>query len=371
MSSLAYVGFDAHAVNCVVCVFVEGSKEPLLHRTIATDRAAVLKLLEPLSKQYTLQCCYEASGIGYVIYRWLQEAGIPCQVIAPSLIPRRPGDRIKTDRRDARNLAELYRAGVLTTVHIPTEQEESVRSLVRLRETMVREVVASKNYIQKFLACRGIKFTEGKKAWTDRYWDWLRKLVFSKSDQLVWSEYVSLLEYKLSRVRELDRALEDLAQSDRYREPVKRLGALRGFGTITALTLITEIMDFTRFGEAGQIMSYVGMTPSESSSGGSRRQGSITKAGNARCRRVLVEAAWHYQCKPNLGVALKKRHEGVDADVVAHSWRAQHRLHKKFWRIAKRTDSKNKAVVAVARELVGFVWAIMTGRCTAAAPARG
>src|SRR3569833_2018260 len=273
MSSVAHVGFDVHEKDIVICVMVEHSTEPLLLQKVSNSAGSVLKVLQVLSEKYTLRCCYEASGCGYVLHRWLAEAGISCQVIAPSLIPKCAGDRVKTDRRDARKLAELYRAGLLKAVHIPTEEEESVRSVVRLRETMVRESVASKNYIMKFLSSRGIKYPDGKKAWTSRYWKWLRGLKFSGSDALVWTEYISLLEYKQGRVTDLDRRLEEIAVSDRNREPVKWLSAFRGIGTLTALTVITEIIDFKRFGNAGQLMSFIGLVPSESSSGSSRRQG--------------------------------------------------------------------------------------------------
>jgi transposase len=294
-----------------------------------------------------------------VLHRWLKDLGIQCSVIAPSLIPVQPGNRIKTDKRDARKLARLYKAGELTAVHIPSEEEESMRSLVRCRETLVKEVVQSKNYVLKFLRLRGLAFHGSKSNWTQKHWGWLKGLAFEGADREVFAEYLALLEYKLGRLAALNQRLEEVARSDRYREAVGRLCCLRGIAVKNAMGLLAETIDFGRFGSPRRLMAYYGIIPQEDTSGPNRRQGGITKTGNARCRRIMIEAAWHYQHKPGLSQALKERQLGQPPAVVAHSWKAQHRLHKKFWRIAVRKE-RQKAVVAVARELAGFIWAIMT-----------
>lgn len=358
MKSIAYVGFDVHKDRIVVALLLERGEKPLVERRLANDPIAVKKFAIRWGRHYDLRCCYEASSCGYVVHRWLSAVGVECAVVAPSLIPRRAGDRVKTDRRDALKLARLYRAGELVSVHVPTEEDESVRSLVRCREAMAKEVVQSKHYILKFLSVRGLSYI-GKSNWTQGHWRYLRGLKFEGPDAITWGEYVCLLEYKLSRLEELDRRIEEIAMSDKYGERVGLLGCLRGVGTLTAMVVLTEIQDFARFGDAKQMMSYLGVVPSEDSTGLRRRQGGITKAGNSRCRRVLLEAAWHYTHQPALGESLKKRQVGQPAWAIAHAWKAQHRLYKKFWRIAIRKE-RCKAAVAIARELVGFIWALMT-----------
>lgn len=359
MKSIAHVGLDVHKDSIVAAVLPEGADKPVSERRLRNDAIELKKFLLKWDKVYDLRCCYEASSCGYVVQRWLASMGIACDVIAPSLVPKRPGDRVKTDRRDALKLARLHRSGDLVSVHIPTEQDESVRGLVRCRETINKEIQQSRHYILKFLSARGIKYP-GKSNWTQKHWGFMRGLKFDGADSIVFNEYLALLEYKQFRLEELDRRIEEIAATDIYRDVVGILRCLRGIDTLSAMVLVTEIMDFKRFGEARQMMSYLGLVPSEESSGGSRRQGGITKTGNSRCRRILIQAGWQYMRKPSLGENLKARQAGQPAQVIAHSWKAQHRLYKKFWGIALRKD-KRKAVVAVARELVGFIWALTAG----------
>jgi transposase len=278
---------------------------------------------------------------------------------------------VKTDRRDAERLARGLRSGDLTAVRVPTPEEEADRGLVRLRGSVCRDVVQSKNHVLKFLSRHGHYYrpeagSKKKKLsnWTLKHWAWLRKLEFSGSDQIVWGQLIAILEEKIARLSSLDTYVEQLAQSDRYKEAVGKLCCLRGVATLTAMILLTEIGDFARFASPRQLMSYLGLVPSESSSGDSRRQGGITKTGNARGRYVLVEAAWKYRDKVATSAALKTRRGGQPEDVVAHATKAQHRLHSKYWSLASRKDLR-KAAVAVARELAGFIWAIMTGHCGA------
>jgi len=357
MSIIAYVGIDAHEKSHRIGVLLEGSEKPFPTMLVANEEREVKRFFVKLKSEYDVRCCYEASGIGYVLQRWLSQIGISCEVIAPSLIPQRSGDRIKTDKRDALKLARLYRAGQLTPIHVPSVQEEAVRNLVRLRDALVRDVVESKNLVNKFLSVHGRHFP-GKSRWTQKHWVWLRQQCFAAPEDFAWAEYLGLLEFKQSRLAEVDRRIEAYAVSDLYKDQVRRLCCLRGIGTVTAMTLVTEIIDFRRFPSARSLMSYLGLVPKENSSGERRRQSGITKTGNSRCRRVLVEAAWKYKHKPVLSLALKQRQEGMAAALTAHSWKAQRRLYEKFWSIANRKENA-KAVVAVARELTGFVWAIM------------
>lgn len=358
VKSIAYVGMDVHKDFVYGVILPTGSDTPITERKINNERVAVKKWLSKWAKFYELRCCYEASSCGYVLHRWLLEMGISCEVIAPSLIPTRPGEKIKTDRRDALKLARLYRAGELVCVHIPSKEDESVRDLVRCRETLMKEVVASKHHVLKFLTRKGLAYS-GKTNWTRDHFRYLRSIKLEGADEVTYRNYLALLEFKMQQLAAVDKEVETLAWSDRYKEVVGRLTCLRGVGILTAMVVISEVQDFARFASPRALMSYFGMVPSESSSGESRKQGSITKAGNSRVRRLLTEAAWHYQHKPAVTETLKKRQEGQSAEVIAHSWKAQERLHKKFWSIAMRKE-RCKAAMAVARELTGFIWALVT-----------
>jgi transposase len=287
--------------------------------------------------------------------------GFSCELVAPSLIPAKPGDRRKHDKRDAIQLARLYRAGELTTIHIPSESEERIRDLVRCRETFQREIVKSRHYILKFLRRRGFIYRAGQH-WTRRHFAWLHQLhtngELAAEDRMVFGEYLALLEYKLSRRDELDTQIQTLALAPAYRPYVERLRCFRGIETHSAMVLATEVGDWRRFDHAEALMAYFGLVPSEHSSGDRRRQGAITKAGNSHCRHVLVQAAWNYRHRPARGAALKLRQHKQDTQVIAHAWKAQHRCFKVFHRIAAKRPPQI-AAVAVARELVGFLWAVM------------
>lgn len=373
MKSIAYVGVDAHLASLSVCALTPGSSEPVLQTKLVNTRTAVKKCFGKLADKYDLCVCYEASSCGFVLHRWLADMNIDCIVIAPSLVAKKPGDRVKTDRRDAALLARELRSGNLTAVRIPTPEEEADRALLRLRGSLCRDVVRSKNQILKFLAAKGCFYREvtlpkstGKKQaklshWTQKHWAWLNAQKFTGSDSVVWEQMLGLLKEKIARITAMDKHVADLAQTERYMAGVGKLCCLRGIATLSAMVLLTEVGDFARFGGARQLMSYLGLVSSEHSSGDTRRQGSITKAGNSRCRHVLVEAAWKYKSKPETSALLRKRREGQPADIVGHATKAQQRLHAKFWSVADK--DLNKAAVAVARELAGFVWALMTGNC--------
>jgi len=363
MSIIAYVGIDAHEKSLTICVLPEQGNEPILRHVLSNDSLSVKKFFSRLSETHDLKCCYEASGIGYVLHRWLAELGIGCDVIAPSRTPKSPSDVIKTDKRDAFKLANLFRAGQLTSVHVPTPAEEADRALTRYRQIMVREVVQSKNCINKFLASRHIVMPF-KDRWTKQHWTWLKGLEFAWPEQFIWSDMLAFLEDKVFRLTEINQRIEQLAATETYKDKASRLCSFRGIKTVTAMTLITEIGDFNRFRSAKALMSFLGLVPREHSSGESRRQGGISKTGNSRCRGALVEAAWKYASNLGPSTDLKRRRAGVDPAVVAHATKAQRRLNKKFRGMTERNKERRKAVVAVARELVGFIWAVMTDRVT-------
>jgi len=356
-----YVGMDVHKDSVMVAVLPETAPEPTLVKRLPNDVGKLRRFFDRVARDGEVRACYEASGAGYVLERALTEWGHGCEVVAPSLIPKRPGERRKHDRRDATDLARLYRAGELVTIRIPTAEEERVRDLVRCRETFQREILKSRHYVLKFLARRGFVYREGAN-WTGKHFTWLRRLLsgdaLEAEDRTVFAEYLSLLDYKLQRREELDRRIEELALEPANREAVGRLCAFKGIRTHAAMVLVTEIGDFRRFERPGQLMAYLGLVPSEHSSGERQRLGAITKAGNSRCRHVLVQAAWSYRHPPRLGGPLRRRQEGQPPEVIGHSWKAQHRLHKRFRQLEYRKNSRI-AAVAVARELAGFVWAVM------------
>lgn len=360
-NSIIWIGMDVHKDTVMVAVFKDRRSEPEIVQQLHNDPRKLRRFFERWAKHGEIRSCYEASGAGYVLHREITEWGYDCEVIAPSLIPIRPGERRKHDRRDAMQLARLYRAGELTPIRIPSANEERVRDLVRCRQCFQREILRSRHYVTKFLARRGWVYRDGKN-WTKQHWVWLRSLLreggLEHADRTAFGEYLALLEYKISRREDLDEQIERLALSPRYRPVTERLGCFRGISTIAAMTLVTEIGDWRRFERPSQLMAYLGLVPSEHSSGERHSRGPITKTGNSRCRHVLVQAAWHYRSRPSVGAALKQRQQGQPPEVIAHAWKAQHRLYKKYHRIAAKT-SPRIAVVAVARELVGFLWAVM------------
>jgi transposase len=362
MSSLIiWIGMDVHKDTVMVAVFKDHDAVPEVVKQLPNEARKLRRFFERWAKRGEVRSCYEASGAGYVLHRDITAWGYECEVIAPSLIPVRPGERRKHDRKDATQLARLYRAGELTPIRIPSAEKERVRDLVRCRQTFQREILRSRHYVTKFLARRGFVYREGKN-WTQRHWAWLRRLLrdggIERADRTVFGEYLALLEYKISRRDDLDEQIETLALNPHYKSAVERLCCFRGISTIAAMTLATEIDDWRRFERPSQLMAYLGLVPSEHSSGERHHRGPITKAGNSRCRHVLVQAAWSYRCRPTVGEELKRRQRGKPPEVIGHAWKAQHRLHKKYHRISAKKSSRI-AVVAVARELVGFLWAVM------------
>jgi len=361
-AAIIYLGLDVHKDTVTIAILPEGAAAPTRIDRYPNDFAKLRKVFARHAQEGELRACYEASGAGYVLQRAMHTWGHHCDVIAPSLIPTKPGVQRKHDKYDAGQLARLHRAGELTVIRIPSEAEERVRDLVRCRETVQREVIKSRHYILKFLARRGFIYREGIN-WRQGHYGWLRHLVGATSplateDRIVLGEYLGLLEYKLSRREELDRHIEDLALTPAYARAVATLQCFRGLQVHGAMVLATELVDWRRFASPRQLMAYLGFVPREDSSGPRERRGSITKAGNAHCRHVLVQAAWAYRYPPRVGPPLQLRQRGQSPQVIAHAWKAQHRLYKLYQRIGLRRGPQI-AVVAVARELVGFLWAVM------------
>ncbi len=356
-----HVGLDVHKRDIVVALLKAGQEEVVEWKVLNEERGIrrlVRKLIEVAPGE--IRCAYEAGPCGYVLQRQLLGAGIGCQVVAPSLVPVKPGERIKTDRRDALKLAQHLRAGLLTEVHPPNEDDEAVRDLCRCREDAKEDLMRSRHRLSKMLLRRGLVYRAGRN-WTKGHREWFGRLHFERSaDQAVFDDYRLALEQLEERIRGLVERRTEVAQSDPYRERVGWLRCFRGIDTVTAMTIIAELHDFARFRSARQLMAYLGLVPSEHSSGQSTHRGPITKSGNRHVRRILVQAAWHYRHRPAVGAILRRRRRGQPAAIIGLADRAQQRLNRRYNRLllARRKPSQ-KAVVAVARELVGFLWAAL------------
>ena len=355
-----FVGLDAHKEKISVAMLGRDEQKPV-EWVIRNEPRAIRKMVRKVDRESMggALFCYEAGPLGYTLQRRIEERGFSCQVVAPSLIPKKPGCKVKTDRRDAHELAKLLRAGLLTEVAPPTREEESIRNLCRCRESIKRDLRRSRNRLCHFILRSGHEYYSGSR-WTDKYNRWLRTLTFDQeADRLVFERYLFLVEQLTEQLRGLDRLLEDYAARDPYREMVGVLRCFRGIDTVTAMTIASELYCFGRFATPDELMSFLGLTPSEYSTSNTRRQGSITKSGNAHVRRVLIEAAWHYRHRPALGAQLKKRRRGQPASAISIADKAQQRLYRRFWMLVNKGKEKNKAAVAVARELVGFIWSAL------------
>lgn len=355
MGSIVYGGLDVHKETIVACLIHSGTGE-MLQEEVRNEREHLVRAVRRWAELGELRLCYEASGGGYVLKRWLDGEGVHCEVIAPSTVLRRAGKRIKTDRRDARTLARQYAGGLLSVVRTPSEVEERARAVVRLHDELTRDMTRTKNRILKHLARLGRRY-EGGHNWTQEHRRWLGRLVLAADEELILRSHLSTLDHLQVQLEAVDERIAALAQEAPYAQGVARLTSLRGIGLYSAMVLLTEIGDIRRFASAPQLMSYFGLVPSESSSGEHRRLGSITKAGNSRARWVLAQAAWN-QTRPLRGERLHKHWQRQPLEVVAIARKAGKRLHQKFWKIATRTERKI-AATAVARELAGFVWAIL------------
>jgi transposase len=360
VGSTTDVGLDTSKKAIQVAMLLPGRREPV-EWELANEPAAVKRLAKRLSRDAVgeLRVCYEAGPCGYTLQRQLRAAGVDSIVVAPSLVPVKPGERIKTNRRDARKLAQALRADGLTEVHPPTPEEEAVRDLSRCREDAREDLLRARHRLGKMLLRRGL--VHCRKAWTQAHRRWLRSLSFEhEADRAVFGDYLQAIEHLEERLRGLEQKLVSVSEKDPYREPVGWLRCFRGIDTLTAMTLVAELHDFRRFESPRRLMAFLGLVPSENSTGDKHRRGPITKAGNTHARRVLIEASWHYRHRPGVSKKLRARRQEQPGWVIGLADRAQIRLHKKFWKLALHGKSTNKAVTAVARELAGFIWAALS-----------
>jgi transposase len=353
-STTVTVGLDVHAKSIRLAAL--RADELFEERTLPHDEEALERVLRRWPE---VRCCYEAGPTGYGLFRHLRARGIDCQVVAPGLVPKRPGDRVKTDRRDARTLARLLAGGLLEPIHVLLPEEEAARDLVRAREAARLDRMRDRQRLSKFCLRHGQPLP--LKSWGVARRKWLGEQRFPfPEQQLAFDTYVHAVDLVDHRIEDLERAIAETAARGAWRELVGRLCCLRGIDTLTALALAVEIGDFGRFQTAEQFMAFVGLVPSEHSSGERRRQGSITKVGNTHVRRLLVESAWHARRRPKVGYQLARRQRGQTALVIERSWRCQQRLYRRWQRMAARGKPQQKIVVACAREVAGFMWAIAT-----------
>jgi len=356
MKSTTVIAFDQHAATTMAAALLPGHRTPALH-PLTSDLQMIGRFVDRLRRTGGVACCYEAGPCGFEWQRFLAARGVGCAVIAPALIPRRPGDRVKTDRRDASQLAVLYRAGALTTIHIPSEEEEAARDLLRCREDIRADLLRARHRLSKFLLRHGRRFT-ATKAWSRRHGAWLRAQTWPHAAlQQTHEAYMRAVDEGVARLRTVDEELRAVLELPSLQPRVVRLRCFRGIDDLTAVTIAAELGDARRFATAPRTMAFVGLVPSEHSSGTKQARGAITKTGNAHLRRVLVEAAWHYRHHPFISEALRRRQQGAPTDVVAHAWTAQQRLHRRYQRLAARGKPKQHIVTAIARELTGFLWA--------------
>lgn len=355
-----YVGLDVSKETIAVAVAETGRDAARYVGAIKHEAGAIRKLLKQLGKKEDLEICYEAGPTGYGLHRMLTSLGVRCMVVAPSLIPVRRGDQVKTDRRDALRLSELLRAGELSGVYVPSAEDEALRDLVRAREDVREDLHRAKQRLLKFLLRYTITPPVGiKRRWTKRYRLWLEGLKLEQEAQAItFREYLHAVKEGEERLKRIETGLLEQAAQGANAALVKALQGLRGVAFVTAVSLVAEIGSFRRFRSPMQLMAYLGLVPREYSSGQSVRRGKLTKTGNRHARRLLVEAAWGYRHKPAVRGEIAKRQEELSPQIQLISWKAQERLHTKYRKLVQRGKAKNLAVAAVARELCGFVWAV-------------
>lgn len=355
-----YVGLDTHKDTIAVAVADCGRSKPRYYGEIPNSPEAIKKLLNKLSPDgEVLSFCYEAGPCGYGIYRQLTQIGHDCVVVAPSLIPRRAGDRVKTDRRDSETLCRLHRSGELTAVWVPDQKQEAVRDLTRAREDMKSMERQARQRLNAFLLRHGKIYESGKSKWTKTHFRWLERVKFTEPiQQIVFEEYIDAIKQAQKRVADLEKEMEKVMSDWSLAPIVESLMSLRGVKLITAMTTIAELGDISRFDSPSQLMSYLGLVPSEHSSGNSKRRGGITKTGNSHVRRVLTESAWCYRFPARKTAHLQRRAEKTSEKVQAIAWKAQKRLCGRYQHLLERGKIKVQVCTAVARELAGFIWAI-------------
>jgi transposase len=354
-----HLGLDVHKDSISAAILNPGCESAEVEK-VFNDEQSVRRLIARFPQPTLVWACYEAGPTGYDLHRLLVSLGVHCEVIAPSMIPKAPGDKVKTDKRDCRRLARLHRAGELVAIRVPGPLEEAVRDLSRARGDMVDDLTRARNRLTKFLL-RHSRIWRGGSNWTVKHDAWLTAQRFDEPAlQTTFEHYRAVVLTRDAQLAAIESDLKPWIAREPFAGPVRRLAAYRGVTTMGALGLEAEVCDWRRFGRADQVMGFVGLVPSEHSSGGSSRRGHITKAGNTHLRSQLVESAWSYQHRPYVGAEIAKRHEGLAPEVIARAWSAQLRLCGRFRHLAARKNIKSVVAAAVARELAGFLWAEMT-----------
>ena len=353
MHNVRFVGLDVHKDTITIAVAEPDGSEPATLATVAYDEAAIVKRLRRLGN---VKVCYEAGPTGFGLQRALTAADIDCILVAPSLVPSRAGDRIKTDRRDAVRLARFLRSGDLTPIHVPDEQTEAMRDLERARDDAKNAERRARQQLGKFLLRHGRRYSK-KTTWSQRHIEWIAAQKFEhEAQQRVLVDYVRAVETASARVAALDKSIAELVERWSHAPLVKALQALRGISLTSAVIIAAELGDLRRFPKAPMLMAYLGLVPSEHSSGGTRRRGPITRTGNGHVRRILVEAAWAYRYNEQVSAPLRKRQLQASEQVRKLSWRAQQRLCQRYRKFSGRGMNKQRTVVAIARELAAFIW---------------
>jgi transposase len=363
MKNTLYLGLDVHKDSITIAIAAAGRNgEVRLYGAISNDLHALEKALTKIRQAHGgagLEVCYEAGPCGFGIARRLAQLKVACQVVAPSMIPKRSGDRVKTDKRDARKLARLLRAGELTPVYIPEPTDEAMRDLCRARTDAVDDRRRSRHRLKGFLLRHGYRY-QGKSTWSAAHERYLRELVLPHpAMKVILEEYLQAIAAAGERIERCEVGMRALLEKWRLAPAVRALMAMKGFQTVAAMILVSELGEVDRFAHPRQVMAYLGLVPTENTSSDKRRQGSISKCGNAHARWLLVECAQHYVPPPKVSKELSRRQEGQPQEVRAISWRAQNRLHHRFMRLSARRLQRNKALVAIARELCGFIWELL------------
>ena len=354
-----WIGIDDHADKWTICHLRGQQNEPAREWELQPSESGYRKLIGWLKELGgKVRIVYEAGPCGYELHRRLQRSGFECGVAAPSLTPRKPGDRVKTNRRDAYKLARLLRAGDLTLITVPDQRQESVRDLIRAREAANKDLLRARHQLSKFLLRYGHRYRDGK-AWTSRFWTWVGGIeLHEPCSREVMKQMIRTIDQRLEVVKAYDQSIETLAKSEQYAPLVRALGVLRGIDWLTAMTILAELGDLRRFATAPQLMAALGLVPSEYSTGDKTTRLAITKTGNAHVRRVLIEAAWQYQRFTRPGPRIRCRRQDQPAERLSIAERCDSRLYRRFIRLTSRGKRSTVAAVAVARELAGFIWAI-------------
>src|SRR5229473_1498028 len=357
-----HVGLDVDSEKIAVAVAEPGGEVRSLG-TIPYSSESVRRLIRKLGPAKRLRVCYEAGPHGYGLYWLLTKLGVHCDVVAPTLVPVKSGDRVKTNRRDAEKLARCYRSGDLTAVWVPDAAHEALRDLVRAREVAKKDQLRARHRLGKFLLRRGLRAAEGVKNWTASHLLWVKTLRFEHAAQeATFVDYLHEVDHAAERVVRLEHAIDQAIEAApaEMQAVIAGLQALRGIKKVSAATIVAEVGPLSRFARPKQLMGYSGMVSSEDSTGNRVRRGAITKTGNAHVRRIAGEAAWAYQHRPAMSPLLKKRQEGLSEEIKEIAWKAQHRLCSRYRRLLAKGKIRQKVATAIGRELLGFIWAIGT-----------